>query len=419
MGNKERTIFHIDVNSAFLSFEAVYRLQHGDRVDLREIPSAVAGSQATRHGIILAKSIPTKKYGIKTGEAVWQAKQKCPGLVLVPPNYALYICCHSALIDLVKNYSDRVQVFSVDECFLDMTGMKLLGDPITVANEIRERIKQELGFTVSIGVSSNKLLAKMGSDLKKPDAVTTLYPHEIKDKMWPLPVEEMYMVGRATAPKLRRLGIYTIGELARFDINLLKHTFKSWGVLLWNYANGIEDSEISSSGSSAIKSIGNSTTIHFDVDDRITAHHVLLSLVETVGMRLRHSGFCASVIAVSIRRAEDLGFYSHQMTLQTPTDCTNAIYECCKRLFDECWKGEPIRHLGVRVSQLSSADYVQLSMFEKDWEEQRRIDRAVDSIRMRFGPGAVIRSNFLWSRLAPLQGGLSEDASYPVMTNIL
>ncbi len=419
MGDKERTIFHIDVNSAFLSFEAVYRLQHGAKVDLREIPSAVAGSQATRHGIILAKSIPTKKYGVKTGEAVWEARQKCPGLVLVPPNYALYMCCHSALLDLVRDYSDRVQVFSIDECFLDMTGMELPGGPVAVANELRERIKRELGFTVSIGVSTNKLLAKMASELKKPDAVSTLYPHEIEEKMWPLPVEEMYMVGRATAPKLHRLGIYTIGDLARFDLNLLKHTFKSWGILLWNYANGIEDSVISSSGRTVIKGIGNSTTIHFDVDDRGTAHQVLLSLVETVAMRLRHSGFCCSVIAVSIRRAEDLGYYSHQMTLQTPTDCTNAIYECCKRLFDAAWKGEPIRHLGVRVSRLSPADHVQLSMFEKDWEDQRRIDRAVDSIRTRFGPRAIIRSNFLWSRLAPLEGGLSEDASYPVMTNIL
>ena len=272
MDSKEKIIFHIDVNSAFLSFEAVYRLQHGAAVDLREIPSAVAGAQATRHGIILAKSIPTKKYGVKTGEAIWEAKQKCPDITIVPPNYALYMCCHHALVKLVKDYSDKVQVFSIDECFLDMTGMQILGDPLVVANEIRERIKQELGFTVSIGISSNKLLAKMGSDPKKPDAITTLYPTEISEKMWILPVEDLYMVGQATTPKLHNIGINMIGDLARYDIEVLKYKFKSWGLLLWNYANGIEDSSVSNSSHSIIKGIGNSTTIHFDVEDKETAY---------------------------------------------------------------------------------------------------------------------------------------------------
>jgi len=419
MKDQDRVIFHIDVNSAFLSFEAVYRLQQGQTLDLREIPSAVGGSQATRHGIILAKSIPTKKYGIKTGETIWEAKKKCPNLMIVPPNYALYMCCHRALIELVRDYTDRVQVFSVDECFLDMTGMDLLGPPLKVAERIKERIKEDLGFTVSIGVSSNKLLAKMGSDLKKPDAVTTLYPHELEKKLWPLPVEDLYMVGRATGPKLRRMGIYTIGDLAQFDINLLKHTFKSWGTMLWNYANGIEESGVNGASQDPIKGVGNSTTISFDVEDRQTAHYILLSLVETVAMRLRHGGFAARVIAVSIKRADDLVSYSHQMTLQTATDSTKAIYEYAKKLFDQSWQGEPIRHLGVRVSRLSSSNCVQLSMFEKDSEDQRKLDRTIDRIRMKYGPGAIIRSNFLWTRLAPMQGGLSEDADYPVMTSIL
>ncbi|HZK33714.1 MAG TPA: DNA polymerase IV [Bacillota bacterium] len=419
MEDQDRVIFHIDVNSAYLSFEAVYRLQHGQSIDLREIPSAVAGSQATRHGIILARSIPSKEEGVKTGEAIWEAKKKCPNLVIVPPNYPLYMCCHKALIELARDYSDRVQVFSIDECFLDMTGMDLLGPPLTVANQIRDRIKGELGFTVSIGVSTNKLLAKMGSDLKKPDAVTTLYPHEIETKLWHLPVEDLYMVGRATGPKLRRLGIHTIGELAASDENLLRHTLKSWGTMLWNYANGIEDSAVSSSDHNVIKGVGNSTTIHFDVEDKETAYYILLSLVETVAMRLRHGGFCGKVIAVSIKRAEDLTSYSHQMTLQTPTDSTKAIYEYSKQLFDRSWRGEPIRHLGVRVSRLSTSDSVQLSMFEKNREDQRKLDQAVDRIRMKYGPGAIIRSNFLWTGLAPLQGGLTDDASYPVMTSIL
>ena len=418
MAEKQKLIFHVDVNSAFLSFEAVYRLQHGAKIDLRDIPSAVAGSQATRHGIILAKSALTKKYGIKTGEPTWQAKQKCPQLVTVPPNYALYMCCHQALVELLKKYTDMVQVFSIDECFMDMAGVKGADRPVELADKIRERIKKELGFTVSIGISTNKLLAKMGSDLKKPDAVSTLFPEEIPAKMWPLPIENLYMVGNATSQKLRKMGINTIGDLANYDLEMLKYKLKSWGKLIWEYANGMEDSEFSCSRHD-IKGIGNSTTVHFDVEDRKTAHQVLLSLVETVGMRLRFERRRCQVITVSIKRAEDLMVYSHQAKIQTPIDSTTAIYEYCKKLFDEAWDGKPIRHLGVRVSDLTLADHVQLSMFEKDWEKQKKADQAVDQIRKKFGPHSIVRSNFLWSGLKPLEGGLSDDASYPVMKSIL
>ena len=419
MDGKEKIIFHVDVNSAFLSFEATHRLQHGAKVDLRDIPSAVAGSQDTRHGIILAKSIPTKKYGVKTGEATWEAKQKCPHLVTVPPNYALYMCCHHSLVELLREFTDRVQVFSVDECFLDVTDIPEAAQPLDLAHRIREKIKKELGFTVSLGISTNKLLAKMGSELKKPDAVTTLFPEEVPDKMWPLPIEELYMVGRATSFKLHKMGIDTIGALANSDRSMLKYKLKSWGQLIWDYANGIESSAISTAGRDAVKGMGNSTTVHFDVEDRETAYRVLLSLVETVGMRLRFDSRCCRVIAVSIKKAEDLTSYSHQLKLQSPIDSTNAIYGYSKRLFDEAWTGEPIRHLGLRVSNLSPAQHVQLSFFERDWEKEKKVDRAVDQIRMRFGPGALIRSNFLWSGLAPLEGGLTDDSSYPVMTSIL
>ena len=419
MNSKEKLIFHVDVNSAFLSFEAVYRLQHGAKVDLRDIPSAVAGSQATRHGIILAKSAPTKKYGVKTGEAIWEAKRKCPHLVIIPPNYALYMCCHHSLVELLKGFTDRVQVFSIDECFIDMSGVIEADQSVETANLLRERIKKELGFTVSIGISTNKLLAKMASELKKPDAVSTLFPEEIPEKMWPLPVEELYMVGRATSFKLHKMGIDTIGSLAKCDLNLLKYKFKSWGKLLWDYANGIEDSSVSSANRETIKGIGNSTTIHFDVEDKKTAYQILLSLAETVGMRLRFEGLCCRVVSISIKKADDLTSYSHQLKIQSPIDSTTAIYEYCKQLFDEAWKGEPIRHLGVRVSDLSPASHVQLSMFERDWEKQKKIDRAVDQIRTKFGPGSIFRSNFLWTGLAPLEGGLSDDAAFPVMTSIL
>lgn len=416
----KRIIFHIDANSAFLSWSAVYALQHGATVDFREVPSIVGGNQATRHGIVLAKSIPAKKFGIVTGEPVIQARQKCPGLISVPPDYWLYMQCSNAMIEILKEYSDRIQVFSIDECFLDYTGMeRILGDPVEAANEIRERIKRELGFTVNIGISSNKLLAKMGGDLKKPDQVITCFPEEMEKKLWPLPVEELYMCGRQTAPKLYAMGICTIGDLARFDREYLKYKLKSWGLMLWQYANGIEDSDVKPGGAIPhIKGIGNSCTIHFDVDDKNTAHKVLLSLTETVAMRLRNAQYCCSLVSVSIRTTE-LRAYSHQRKLFVPTDCTNDIYRAACRLFDEAWKGEPVRGLGVRVSDLCTNEFIQLSILEKNNERLRQMDQAIDQIRMKFGAGAVFRSTFLHSRLSPVTGGVVDEESNFIMSSIL
>lgn len=416
--DKKKIIFHIDANSAYLSWEAVYRLQHGEGTDLREIPAVVGGNQATRHGIVLAKSIPTKKYGIQTGEPLMQARRKCPGLVVVPPRYEMYMQCSAAMIDIMKDYSDKIQLFSIDECFLDYTGMeKVLGNPVEVAHKIRERVKKELGFTINIGISTNKLLAKMAGELKKPDMVHTLFPEEIPMKMWPLPVEELYMVGRATAPKMHAMGIYSIGDLAVFDLELIKYKLKSWGIMLYNFANGIEGSDVDPNGSVPyIKGIGNSTTIHFDVEEKYTAYKVLLSLVETVAMRLRYGGFCTRLISVSIKTSE-LKSYSHQKKFSIPTDCTNVIFETACNLFDNAWKGEPIRHLGVRVSELCTNEFVQLSLLENSREKQRKVDRAVDEIRRRHGAYSIIRSVFLHSRLSPLTGGVVED--FPVMTSIL
>lgn len=416
MDNK--VIFHIDANSAFLSWSAVNALQHGATVDFRDVPAIIGGNQATRHGIVLAKSIPAKKFGIQTGEPIIQAKQKCPTLLVIPPEYYIYMKCNSAMVDIVKDYSDRIQVFSIDEVFVDYTGMeKILGDSVQVAHQIKDRIKDELGFTVSIGISTNKLLAKMGSDLKKPDAVTTLYTEEIPSKMWKLPVRDLYMVGEATEKKLLKMGIYTIGDLANTEVEFLKYKLKSWGEVLWCFANGIEDSPVKPDGAIPyIKGIGNSCTIHFDVEDKETAHKVLLSLVETVGMRLRHGAFCARLVQVSIKTNE-LTSYSHQRKIYVPTDCTNAIYKEACKLFDEMWRGEPIRHLGVRVSDLCGNDFVQLSLLEIDYEKQRKVDKAVDEIRTKFGSCSVFRAGFLYSRLAPLQGGIVEE--FPVMTSIL
>lgn len=414
----ERIIFHIDANSAFLSWSAVNALQHGAKIDYRDIPAIVGGNQATRHGIVLAKSIPAKKYDIQTGEPIIQAKQKCPSLMIIPPEYYVYMRCSSAMVDIIKCYSDTIQAFSIDEVFVDYTGMvKTLGDPVKIAHEIKDRIKNELGFTVSVGIASNKLLAKMASDLKKPDAVITLFKDEMPSKMWKLKVRDLYMVGQATEAKLMKMGIYTIGDLASAEIEFLKYKFKSWGEMLWCYANGIEESEVKPDGAIPyVKGIGNGCTIHFDVEDADTAKRVLLSLVETVGMRLRHGKFCCRLVQVSIRTSE-LNSYSHQRKFLVPTDCTNAIYRTACSLFDEAWKGEHIRHLSVRVSELCGNDFIQLSMLENSYEKQRLVDIAVDGIRMKYGSLSVIRAGFLHSRLAPLQGGVVED--FPMMTSIL
>jgi DNA polymerase-4 len=317
--NMSRLIFHIDVNSAYLSWEAAYRLQHGDKIDLREIPSVVGGNEESRHGIVLTKSIPAKKYNIQTGETLYNARAKCPGLVVVPPRYSLYMKCSSAMNEILNEYTPQIQRFSVDESFLDFSNMKhLYPDYIQLAENIKERIKEELGFTVNIGISNNKLLAKVASDFKKPDNIHTLFPSEIKEKMWSLPVEDLFMLGRATKPKLNKMNIFTIGDLANYDLEILKYKLKSHGIVIWNYANGIDNSEVRKSNYIEMKGIGNSTTIAFDVEDKDTAYKVLLSLCETVCMRLRDSGNCCTVVSVSIR-GSDLIFYSRQKKLLVPT----------------------------------------------------------------------------------------------------
>lgn len=415
-----RIIFHIDVNSAYLSWEAVYRLQHGEKLDLRTIPSAVGGDPKKRSGIILAKSGPAKPYKIQTGETLVAAFRKCPNLVVVPPNYNLYMKCSNSLVELLREYSEHIQRYSVDECFVDFTDMKrLYPDPLAVANEIKERVKNELGFTVSIGISSNKLLAKMAGELKKPDGVSTIWPDEVAQKMWPLPVEELFMVGRATLPKLHKLSIYTIGDLANYNVKYLEYALKSHGRLIWQYANGLEDSTVKKSNRVIVKGIGNSTTIPYDVDNQREAQLILMSLCETVAMRLRGLELCAALVAISIKTNE-FEHYSHQRKFDTPTDSTKQIYEYAKTLFDESWKGELIRHLGVRVTELCSNDFVQINFFEDHdrIEKQRKLDEVIDQLRVRYDNRTIIRGCFLHSGIKPIAGGLPED-DFPIMSSLL
>ncbi|NLK43694.1 MAG: DNA polymerase IV [Tissierellia bacterium] len=410
-----RIIFHIDVNSAYLSWEAVYRLQHGAKIDLREIPSIVGGDSKKRHGIVLAKSIPAKKFNILTGETVYSAIQKCPSLVVVPPNFERYLVASNALIDLLREYSPKIQRYSIDEAFLDYSN----GDRPweNVAYEIKERVKNELGFTVNIGIGPNKLLAKMASDFKKPDMIHTLFKNEIKDKMWPLPVEELFMVGPRTKVKLNNRGIFTISDLANLSRDYIYSWLKKPGLLIWDYANGIDNSRVRSDPL-PVKSIGNSTTTSFDVDNRREAHMILLALSEKVSMRMRAIDQYAYVVSVGVKNTNFFS-YSRQMKLDVPTDCTNTIYETAKKLFDEMWQGEPLRQLSVSLSDLLDNNFYQLSFFEKDNKKERRFDKTLDRIRGKFGPESVFRSCFLYSGINPLIGGVMMEEEYPMMSSII
>ena len=404
-------IFHIDVNSAFLSWEAVYRLTHkGGEQDLREIASAVGGDVTLRHGIILAKSIPAKDYGIKTGESIPEAKRKCPDLVLVPPNYGLYEQCSAAFIEILREYSDVVEQYSIDEAFVDMsTSCHLFGIPENVATQIKDRIRGELGFTVNIGISTNKLLAKMASDFQKPDRVHTLYPEEIRRKMWPLPVSDLFFVGHATAKKLFSMGIRTIGELAAADPAWLKSVLKKQGEIVWGFANGIDLSTVLVQPA-ANKGYGNSTTTPYDVTDVEMADRVLLALSETVGNRLRADQVQIRVVSVGIKYA-DLSYASHQKVLSDPTNLTIEIHDTACHLFRELWDGRPIRHLGVHTSRVNGADLGrQLKLFDTiDYEKLSRMDETVDGIRKRFGNDAVMRAAFLGQPVDHMSGGISRE----------
>lgn len=409
----EKVIFHIDVNSAFLSWSAAYRVRVlGETLDLREIPSAVAGDRENRHGIILAKSIPAKKYGIKTGEPIFQAQKKCPELVLVPPDYALYVQASRHLIALLKQFAPVVEQYSIDEAWVDMSGTEgLYGSPVAAAEMLRQKIYDELGFTVNIGVSSNKLLAKMAGDFEKPNRVHTLFPWEMEKKLWPLPVRELFMLGPATEKKLHLMGIYTIGELAQTEPQVLRQRFGKAGISLWNSANG-RYNDILRAQPEPNKGFGNSVTLPSDVIAAPQAYRILLSLCETVGMRMRQDGQAARCLSVSLR-SRDFHTFSHQKTLSTATDSTEELFRNACLVFDEAWDGvTPLRQLGVQVTRLEARGQRQYSLFDiaeaKDFEKKAKLDNLIDDLREKHGEGIIRRARFVGAE-SVLAGGLSKE----------
>lgn len=394
----DRIIFHIDVNSAYLSWTSVEHLQNGDGIDLRDIPAIIGGDQKSRHGVVLAKSGPAKVFHVRTGEPVVDALRKCPNLVIEPPDHHLYHEYSRRLMELLSEYSPDLEQVSVDECYMDFSGMtRHYASPVAAATSIKDRICSELGFTVNIGISSNKLLAKMASDFEKPNRVHTLFPQEIPAKMWPLPVEELFMVGRSSAQLLHKLEILTIGDLARTDPALLTAHLKSHGRLIWEYANGIDDTPVIGTPAEA-KGIGNSTTLPQDVTTLPEAQIILRSLSESVSERLRNAGQLAGMVSVEIKYS-DFTVFSHQAQLPVPSNTNASIYECAGRLFGELWNHGPIRLLGIRTSKLVPADTpIQISLFDLEKpvsEKQKKLDAALDQIRRKYGNTAVVRGSLM------------------------
>jgi DNA polymerase-4 len=415
----KKIVMHIDVNSAFLSWHAAYNQQIGIEEDIMNRPCVIGGNEKKRHGIVLAKSIPAKKLGIKTGQSLMEARLQCPDLKIIMPRYDIYVRASRKLRNMLEEYTPKVDVFSIDECFMDLTGTELInGDAAYLAYQIKERIKTEFGYTVNIGISENKLLAKQASEFEKPDKVHTLYVSELESKLWPLPVGELFMVGRRTEIKLNNIGIYTIGQLANADRNMLSGLLKSHGRLIYDYARGIDCSTFSTEESIPFKGVGNGSTIPFDVEDSLTAHKILLSLVETASKRLRDEDLSCRVVAVGIKD-KSFGYLSHQRKLSYFTNCTYDLYEAVQNLFDEAWDRQPIRHMNVRFTDLEKTKIKQMNLFQNQYSmKMEKLDCAIDRIREKYGKYSIIRGGYIDSGLSPILGGYPDD-DYPDMRSIL
>ncbi len=392
--------FHIDVNSAFLSWTALDMLEKGETVDIRTLPSIVGGDTNTRHGIVLAKSIPAKAYGIRTAEPVVNAFRKCPTLTMVPPNHHMYQERSQKLMEFLAQICPDIQQVSIDECYMDYTPiMGKYSSPEAAAHIIKDSVYEQFGFTVNVGISDRKVLAKMASDFKKPNLVHTLYSQEISTKLWHLPVSSLFMCGHSSVEALRKLGILTIGDLAHSDPEILQAHLKSHGQTLWEYANGIDTSCIVAEPVK-MKGIGNSTTLTTDAVTKEEAYHTLLQLAESVGSRVRASHELAGMVSTEIKYAS-FQSVSHQTTLEVPSSSTNVIYQTACRLFDELWNGKPIRLLGIRTSKLvSDTEPRQMSLFELQEEtpkseKQQKLDSALDSLRDKYGKDIIKRGSLL------------------------
>lgn len=389
-----RIIFHIDVNNAFLSWTAVKLLKEGYQIDIRTIPSIIGGDESKRHGIVLAKSPVAKEYGVKTAETIYSARKKCPGLKIFPPDHNYYREMSKKLFRYLEQYSPNMEQLSIDECFLDMSNTNYLYDNlIDLAYKIKNEIYTKFGFTVNIGIANNKLCAKMASDFEKPNKVHTLFAEEVKDKMWPLGVSELFMVGKKTSDKLELLGIKTIGDLARTDVKFLTKHFKSYGLVMWEYANGIDNSKVINEYD-ANKCISVSETFEVDVDNINRLKKTLLEQTEKVTQLLRKQNCYTSTVAVTMK-TYDFKSFSKQMKLTNATDITSEIYQNVVNLFDNFWDGTKIRNIGVRLSNFTDHCDRQLSLFESYNEVDHKLQKTLDNIKDKFGTNILIPASLL------------------------
>jgi len=407
-----RTILHIDLNNFYASVECLYR------PELRDKPVAVCGSQDLRHGIVLAKNYIAKKYMITTGEAIWQAKQKCPNLVVVNPNYSLYLRFSREAREIYSRYSNLIESFGIDEAWVDVSeSTRIYGSGEKIANEIRETIKNELGVTVSVGVSFNKIFAKLGSDLRKPDATTVITMENYKEVVWELPVGDLLYVGRSTKKKLINVGIITIGDLAAVSPLFLRKLLGKWGDTLWIFANGMDDTEVTITDfQNVIKGIGNSMTTARDLVDNDDVKLTFYVLAEIIAERLRKHNFMGKTIQIYIRDNE-LSSFERQSKLQCPSYISGEIAGKAMDLFEKNWDwNKPIRSLGIRSTDLVTADsYMQLSLFEDQNKRLKlqALEQSIDVVRKRFGHYSVQRALLLKDKA--LNGNpIEENTIHPV-----
>ena len=388
----ERQILHVDVNNAFLSWTAIDMLKKGSKIDIREIPAVIGGDESKRSGIVLAKSMKAKECGIKTADTIYQSRIKCPGLKIFPSDFKIYRKYSNKLYNLLLEYTDKIERFSIDECFLDMTQYLMNDTLLNKGKEINKRVKEELGFTVNVGVAHNKLLAKMASDFTKPDRVHTLFENEIQDKMWPLHVSELFMLGKRTVPKLYNMQIRTIGDLAKADKKILQSKFGKHGIMMWEYANGIDNSEVKYIKEKP-KGIGNSVTLPQDISNIEKLEEILLALTEQVTYRLRKQKMIAKVVNVQLRN-KDFVDTSHQRKMLNATASTKEIYSNAKELLEQMYiKGTPIRLIGVRVDDLTDKEEMQISLFDNsENEKQKELDKAIDKLKDKYGYNLVTRA---------------------------
>ena len=389
---KERIILHIDCNNAFLSWTAVNMLHNGSKVDIRNRYAVIGGDEKTRHGIVLAKSNPCKKMGVVTAETLYTARKKCPYLEVYPPNYKMYKKYSDIMYTYLCNYSKKIERYSIDECFLDYTdSYQKFGDPVKIAYKIKNDIRDNFGFTVNVGVGNNKLLAKMASDFSKPDKVHTLFLDEVKEKMWPLNVDELFMIGKASSKKLHELGINTIGELANTQQEVLIRHFKSMGKMMWEYANGIDESDVESERGNP-KSISNSMVLPYDYSNITDIYGVFKYLAKDVGKNLRAKKMYAQNVGIWIKY-HDFSKISKQMTLDKLINSDNDIYDNAVKLFDKLWNPEgdkKVRALCVFVSNLTNVYKEQLSLFdEKKEEEVDELTKTLLEIKKKYGDKSI------------------------------